>query len=147
MKLSKNTFLSMVPHNEGRFLFLLIEDGKAQFRFATCVSLFLVSNLLACISIFSVLNFWHVLIFFVFSFYIFRVHIESPICVLNADMFATPSTMFELPLYATDLAHLLAEAPYPPPSRTCPFNKLVLDFLDIVAEQGEDSDRHGTPSC
>jgi hypothetical protein len=35
----------------------------------------------------------------------------------------------------------------PPPSRTCPFNKLVLDFLDIEAEQGEDSDRHGSPSC
>ena len=62
-------------------------------------------------------------------------------------MIATPSTTFELPLYAADLAHLIAEAPFPPPRRTHPFNKLVLDFLDIEAEQGEDSDRHGSPSC
>ena len=101
----------------------------------------------ACISIFSVPNFWHVLNFFVFSFYIFRVHIESPICILNADMFATPSTTFELPLYVVDLAHLLAETPSPPPSRTRPFNNLVLDFLDIEVEQSKDSDRHDSPSC
>ena len=77
----------------------------------------------------------------------FRVQNESPIHVLIADMFATPSTTFELLSYAADLAHLLAEAPSPPPSRTRPFNKLVLDFLDLEAEQGEDSDRHGSPSC
>jgi hypothetical protein len=60
-------------------------------------------------------------------------------------MFATPSTTFELPSYAAQLANFLAEAPSPPPSRTRPFNKLVLDFLDIEADQGEDSDRHGSP--
>ena len=49
--------------------------------------------------------------------------------------------------YAVELAHLLAEAPSPSPRRTRPFNKYVLDFLDIKAEQGEDSDRHGSPSC
>ena len=75
-----------------------------------------------------------------------RVQIESPIRVLNADLFATPSTTFELPHYAAELAHLLAEAPSPPPSRTRPLSKLVLDFLDIEAEQGEDIDRHGNPS-
>ena len=69
------------------------------------------------------------------------------ICVFNVDMFTTPSTTFELPSYIADLVHLLAEAPSTPPSRTCPFNKLVLDFLDIKAEYGEDSDRHGSPSC
>ena len=84
--------------------------------------------------------------FFCFAFYILRVHIETPIHVLNADMFATPSTTFELPSYAVDLAHLLVEGLSPPPSRTRPFNKLVLDFLDIEAEQGEDSDRHDSPS-
>ena len=66
--------------------------------------------------------------------------------MLNADMFATPLTMFELPSYADELAHLLAETPSPPPRRTHPFNKLVLDFLNIEAEQGKDSDRHGSPS-
>ena len=71
---------------------------------------------------------------------------EFILSVLNADMFATPSTTFKLPLYAADLAHLLAETPSPPPSRTRPFNKLVLDFLDIQAEQGEDSERHDKPS-
>jgi hypothetical protein len=73
--------------------------------------------------------------------YMCRVQNESPIRVLNADMFATPSTTFELPSYAAELAHLLAEAPSQTPIRTRPFNKLVLDFLDIEAEQGEDSDR------
>ena len=87
------------------------------------------------------------LIFFVFLFYIFRVHIESPVHVLNADIFATPSTTFELPTYVSYLAHLLVEAPSPPLGHTRLFNKLVLDFLDTEAEQGEDSDRHGTPSC
>ena len=64
----------------------------------------------------------------------FRVQNESPISVLTANMFVTPSTTFELPSYATKLANLLVEAPSPPPSRTCSFNKLVLDFLDIEAE-------------
>ena len=75
-----------------------------------------------------------------------RFQNESPIRVLNANMLATPSTTFELPSYAAELAHLLAEAPFPAPIRTRPFNKLVLDFLDIEAEQGEDSDRLRSPS-
>ncbi len=74
-----------------------------------------------------------------------RVQTESPIRVLNADMFATPSTTFELPPYAAQLANVYAEAPSPPPSRTRPFDNLVLEFLDIEAEQGEDSDRHASP--
>jgi hypothetical protein len=53
-----------------------------------------------------------------------RVQIESPIRVLNAEMFATPSATFELPQYASELAH----------------------FLDIEAEQGEESDRHSNHS-
>jgi hypothetical protein len=75
-----------------------------------------------------------------------KVQIESPIGVLNADMFATPSTTFELPHYAAELAHLLAEAPSPPHRRIRPFNKLVLDFLDTEAVQSEDSDRHSSQS-
>ena len=62
------------------------------------------------------------------------------------DMFATPSTTFELPSYDVEFAHLLAEAPFPPSSRTHLFNKLVLDFLDIEAEQDKDSDKHGCPN-
>jgi hypothetical protein len=38
------------------------------------------------------------------------------------------------------------EAPSLLSSRTIPFNILVLDFQDIEAEQGKDSDRHGSPS-
>jgi hypothetical protein len=75
-----------------------------------------------------------------------RVQNESPIRILNADMFATPSTTFKLPSYVAELTYLLAEAPSPPPIPTRLFNKLVLDFLDIEAEQGEDSDRLGSPS-
>jgi hypothetical protein len=74
-----------------------------------------------------------------------RVPIESPIRVLNADMFATPSSSFELPPYAAQLANVYAEAPSPPASRTRPFDNLVLNFLDIEAMQGEDSDRHASP--
>ena len=63
----------------------------------------------------------------------YRVQNESPIRVLNADMFATPSTTFEFSSYAADISHLLVEAPSPPPNRTRPFNKLVMGFLDIEA--------------
>jgi hypothetical protein len=83
--------------------------------------------------------------FFLLFLYV-QVQIENPLRLLNADMFATPSTMFELPHYDVQFAHLLAETPSPPPICIRPFNKLVLDFLDIEAEQGEDSDRHGNPS-
>jgi hypothetical protein len=75
-----------------------------------------------------------------------RAQIESPIRVLNEDMFSTPSTTFELPPYTAELAHVLAEAPSPPPSRIHPFNKQVLDFLDIEAKQGEHSDTIVSPS-
>ena len=62
-------------------------------------------------------------------------------------MFATPSTSLDFPSYAAELAHLLAEAMSPPLIRTRPFDKLLLDFLDIEAEHGNDSDRHGSLSC
>ena len=81
-----------------------------------------------------------------FSSFMCRVQNESPIRVLNADMFATPLTTFELPFYVVELAHVLVEAPSPPPSRTRHFNKTILDFLDLEAEQGEDSDRHDSLS-
>jgi hypothetical protein len=61
-------------------------------------------------------------------------------------MFATLSTTFELPLYVVGLAHQFAEAPFPPPPRTRPFNILVLDFLGVEGKQGEDSDRKCSPS-
>jgi hypothetical protein len=66
---------------------------------------------------------------------------------LRLGMSSSPFNTFELPTYAVELANLLAEAPSPPPSRIRPFNKLVLDYVDIEAEEGEDSDRHGSPSC
>ena len=52
-----------------------------------------------------------------------------------------------LPTYAAGLANLLAGTPSSPPSRIRPFNKSVSDYLDIEAEEGEDSDRHGSHSC
>jgi hypothetical protein len=73
--------------------------------------------------------------------YTCKVQDVNPIQILITDMFATPSTTFELPSYAAELAHVLAEAPSPAPIRTRLFNKQVLDFLDIEAEQGEDNDR------
>jgi hypothetical protein len=85
--------------------------------------------------------------FFVFSSYMFKVHNESSICILNADMFATLSTTLELPSYVVELAHILGEVSSPPPSRTFHINKLILDFLDIEAKQCNDDDRHDNPSC
>ena len=61
--------------------------------------------------------------------------------ILPQGMCSSLFKTFELPSYATELANLLVEAPSPPPSCIQPFNKLVLDFLDIEAEEGEDSDR------
>ena len=61
-------------------------------------------------------------------------------------MTSSPSKMFELPCYAADLANILAEAPSPPPSRIRPFNKLVEEYVDVEADEGEDSDRHGSLS-
>ena len=77
----------------------------------------------------------------------FRVQNESPIHVLTADMFLTPSRTFQLSCYVVGLANLLAEAPSPPPICTRPFNKEFLDYVDIEAEEGEDSDEHGSPCC
>ena len=122
------------------------EEGEAEFWFAVCVSSMLASNLFVYISIFSDRNFCMYSCFY-FSSCMFRVPKESPIRVLFADMFPTPSTTFELPSYAAKLAHHFAKAPSPPPTRTHPFNNLVLDCLDIEAKQGVDSNRHDSPSC
>jgi hypothetical protein len=62
-------------------------------------------------------------------------------------MSSSPFNTFELPTYAVGLANVLAEAPSPPPSRIRSFNKLVLEYVDIEAREGEDSYRHGSPSC
>jgi hypothetical protein len=77
----------------------------------------------------------------------FRAHVHSPIRILTADIFSTPSTTFDLPSYAAEIANLMAEAPSPPPPRSCPYNKLVEDYLDIEADEGEDSDKDGSPTC
>ena len=115
-----------------------------EFQFAMCIRSFLASNLL--VILFSRIGVLHMYSCFSSSC-MFKVQNKSPICVFTAHMFATLSTTFELPFYTNDHAHLLAEPPSPPPNRTHLFNKLVLDFLNIEAKQGDDSDRHGSPSC
>ena len=80
------------------------------------------------------------------SFLLCRVPRDSPIRVLNSDMFATPSMTFNLPSYAADLAHIMVDWPSPPPRRTRHFNGLVSNFLDIEALQAEASDEHSSPS-
>lgn len=91
-------------------------------------------------------SFLHVLIFF-FSSCMFGVLKESLIRVLASSIFATPSATFELLSYHANFALHFTEAPSSPHSRTRPFNKLILDFLDIEVEQGEDSDRHDSLGC
>jgi hypothetical protein len=123
---------------------LLLLPGRWPSAISICsVSKFVVVFYLSFIFISSSRTFRLYLI--CLSSFMCRVQNDSPIHVLNADMFSTPSTTFELPPYAAQLANVLAEAPSPPPIRTRPFNKLVLDFMDIEAQQGEDSDRHASP--
>ena len=122
------------PSTRLRFCSSSPEDVEAQFWFVVCVSSLLASNSFPFLS-------FHIGVWNMCS-----IKNESPIRVLNANMFATPSTTFELPSYAAELANLLAEAPSPPPIHTRPFNKNVLDFVDIEADQGEDSNRLGSPS-
>ena len=74
----------------------------------------------------------------------FRVPREN--AIIRRGMSSSPSKTFELPTYAVGLANLFAEAPSPPPSRIRPFNKLVEEDVDVEAEEGDDSDRHGSPS-
>ena len=71
----------------------------------------------------------------------------SPIRVLNADMFATPLKSFDLPSYAAELANVMAVAPSPSPSPPRHLINEVSAYVDIEAEEGEDSDRLGSPSC
>ena len=69
-----------------------------------CVCKFVLGLYLACNSILSDRirsNMAHV---FFSSSFMRRVQNESLICVLNADMFATPLTAFELPYYVVKLA-------------------------------------------
>ena len=112
------------------------EDDQTGIRFSLCVSLLYM--------------FCHVYFHVIFPIFMcllvsnllawgFRVPVEN--AVLRRGMCSSPSKTFELPSYAAELANVLAEALSPPPSRIRPFNKLVLDFLDIKAEEGEDSDR------
>jgi hypothetical protein len=109
------------------------------------VSSLLNSNLFAFLS--SCIRLLDMCSCFFLSSYMCRVQTESPIRVSKADMFATPSMTFKLPSNAAELAHLLAEAPSPPLPCTGIFNKLVLNFLHIEANQDKDSDRYDSPSC
>ena len=135
MSLSKNTLLSKLPHNMGRLLLLLLRRWRSAILIC-CLHFYLLgSDILDMCS----------------CFFFFVMYVQSskyrPIHVHTVDMFATHLTTFELPSYAADLAHLFAKALFPPPSRTRLFNKLVLDFLDIEAEHGENCDGHCSPSC
>ena len=140
------TPLSTWPLKGARFLLLLLGRWQSAILIC-CVRKFVIGFELAFFHFYllssKLLALANVILF---SSCMFRVQNESPVRVLTADMFSTPSTTFELPSYAAELANLFAEAPSPPPIRTPPFNKSVLDFLDIEADQGEDSDRHGSPS-
>ena len=143
VSLSKNTLLRRLPHNKGWFLLLLPGRWRRTILICCVRKFFLATILLAFLSyrIGSGMGSC-----FYSSSFMCKVQNQSPICVLTVDIFATLSTTFKLPSYAPELAHLLPESPSPPLSRTRPFNKLVFNFLDIEADQGKDSDRHGSLS-
>ena len=70
----------------------------------------------------------------------YKVSLPRPPRILNAKMFSSPSKPFDLPSYAGGLAHVFAEAPSPVPVRTRRYNSRVLDFVDVEAEQSDESD-------
>ena len=144
--LSRSPLLSRLPQSRGMFLLLLLGRWRSVISFFFCVRKF-VDWLLTCLfAIFSSSFFIFCLNLCFFLSYVFRVPHESPVRVLIVDMFATLLMTFELPSYATGFAHQFAKAPSPPPPHARPFNTLVLNFLDVEAEQGEDNDRDGSPS-
>ena len=49
---------------------------------------------------------------------VYRVILQRPPHILNAEMFSSPSKPFYLPSYAGGLAHVFTEAPSPVPVRT-----------------------------
>jgi hypothetical protein len=142
VSLNKNAPPNPLPLVEA--LFLLLLPGRWPSAISICsVSKFVIVFYLSFIFISSSRTFQLYLI--CLTSFMCRVQNDSPIRVLNADMFSTPSTTFELPPYAAQFANVLAEAPSPPPVRTRPFNIQVLDFMDIEAVQGENSERHASP--
>ena len=70
----------------------------------------------------------------------YRVSPERPTHIFNAEMFSTPPKQFYLLSYAGGLIHVFAEAPSLVPARTRRYNSRVLDFVDVEARQGYDSD-------
>ena len=70
----------------------------------------------------------------------YRVSLQRPPHILNAEMFSTPPKPFYLPSYARGLAQVFAEAPSLVPVCTRCYNSRVLDFVDVEARQGDKSD-------
>ena len=55
-------------------------------------------------------------------------------------MFSTLPKLFYLPSYAGGLLQVFAKAPSPVLVRTRHYNSRVLDFVDVEAKQGNESD-------
>ena len=70
----------------------------------------------------------------------YRVSPQRPLHILNAEMFSTPPKPFYLLFYARGLTHVFAEAPSPVPIHTQRYNSKVLDFVNVEAKQGDESD-------
>ena len=70
----------------------------------------------------------------------YRVSPQRPTHIFNVEMFSTPPKPFNLPSYAKGLAQVFAEAPSPVPVHTQCYNSTVLDFVDVEAKQGDESD-------
>ena len=71
---------------------------------------------------------------------LYRVSPQRPTRILNAEMFSTPPKRFYLPSYVGGLAHVFAEAPSLVLVRTQRYNSRVLDFVDVKARHGDESD-------
>lgn len=105
--LSRNPLLGRLPHTQGPFLLLLLG------RWRSAISICYVRKFIVCLNFFLLVICYFSLFMLFFSSCVFKVPQESPIHVLTADIFATPSTVFELPLYDAGFAtNLRRRGPY-----------------------------------
>lgn len=111
--------------------FLLLPKRRRRAISVCCVHKFVLGFKLACLHFYLLGSKFFACAHVCFSLScMFEAQNESRICVLNADMFATPLTMFECPSYVAEFVHLLTQGMSFHHSCSCPFNKLILDFLE-----------------
>ena len=66
--------------------------------------------------------------------------------MLTLEMFATPPKAFHLLSYASRVAKVFEEAPFPIQHHNSRYNSRALQFVDVEARQGDYSDASSSQS-